>query len=230
MKKGFFTLTFIFSIICITQGQKLTLLYPIGLTNGEIKIVDTLDALIEKGDKYVLTPTKINVDTFYNPALGANIPRYNFELKRKPIVFFKNDNFLRTGINGEFYNFKFLEPDSLITFKLGGTLFSLRAYGEIQDNGDFKIIDDYRLVLDWSENKAKMEVEILKVDKASITSADFIEAPKIIWVGDLNNDDIPDLILEESTHSGYIKRGFYLSSDLKGNNYPRTILIEGSFD
>lgn len=75
-----------------------------------------------------------------------------------------------------------------------------------------------------------MEFEILEVKKAQITSKDFIEAPKLIWIGDLDNDDILDLIIEESTHYAQIKRGLYLSSDLKGDKYSRTILIEGSFD
>jgi len=220
-----FLLTTIFA-----KGQQLTVLYPIGITNGVINTTDTLDALIKKGERFELKSVSIEVDTVYNHALGERIPQFRINCDEKPIILFKSHDFSKSDIPGVFLDFKFLEPDSSIKFSINNNQFLIKASGEVIDKGSYKIINNYRLVLDWTDFKVRMEVEILKVPQAHISSKDFIEAPKIIWIGDLDNDNIPDLILEESTHYAQIKRGLYLSSSLMEEKYPRTILIEGSFD
>ena len=229
MKRLIIQVLFLLTTVLV-QGQHLTVLYPIGITNGIINAADTLDALIKKGESFELKSVNVEVDTVYNHALGESIPRYKINCDEKPIILFKNHDFSKSSIPGVFLDFKFLEPDSSIKFSINNNQFLIRAYGEIIDKGSYKIINNYRLILDWTDYKGRMEFEILKVLQAQISSKDFIEAPKIIWIGDLDNDNILDLILEESTHYSQIKRGLYLSSGLMEGKYPRTILIEGCFD
>ncbi|NOX48304.1 MAG: hypothetical protein GXO89_15145, partial [Chlorobi bacterium] len=83
-------------------GQKLTVLYPIGLTNGAIERTDTLDALIKKGEDFYLESVIVKVDTVYNPAIGGNMPRFKFNCKERPIVLFKNHDFLKSNIKYRF--------------------------------------------------------------------------------------------------------------------------------
>ena len=211
-------------------GQGLTVLYPVGLTNGIISPIDTLDALTENNTEFELKKIVVNVDTIYNDAIGEKIPHYVITSDERPIILFKNHDFKKDKIRGEYFDFKFIEPDSSINFSINQNQFKIRASGEIIDKGTYKIIKNYRLNLVWTDYKVRKEFEILQVNQARVSSKNFIEAPKIIWIGDLNDDQIPDLIIEESTHYALLKRGLYISSDIKETKYSRTVLIEGSFD
>lgn len=227
MKKKFFTFLLVVLSAITTEAQQLTLLLPSGLTNGEIKSTDTLDALVQNGNTFQLIPIQVKMDSIYNPAMGEKIPTYSFNTDKRPIVLFKNDDFMKSGVTGKYSDFRFLEPDSSISIKLNERLFQLRAYGEKKQKSNAEVIKNYRLELIWPDEK---ESEILKTEQTGLISKSFIEAPKIIWIGDLNNDDLPDLIIEESTHYASVKRGFYLSKDLHKSHYSRTVLVEGSMD
>jgi hypothetical protein len=223
-------LLYILLSVLNASGQELIVLFPNGLTNGIINNNDTLDALVQKGDKFELLSTSIKVDSIFQPIIDEIVPNYRINCNEKPIVLFKNHNFRKDNITGYDLNYKFLEPDSTITIRIKNNEFKIRAAGDIIYKGNYKTINNYQLFIDWPDFKVILRYKLLSIDSVQITSENLIEAPKLIWVGDLDNDNIMDLIVDEATHYAQVKLGLYLSKIINGVDYPRTLLIEGSFD
>lgn len=229
MKRLILFSMFLFLASLFTTGQELTVLYPGGFANKSINIIDSLDALIENNGIFELKTVMVRVDSGYGASV-LKIAFYEIECDKKPVVLFKNHNFKKKNIIGKKFKFKYIEPDSSLCFSLNNKHFKINAYGETIDKGNNTIIKDYKLMLEWIDNYEKNEIEIVKVGKAKISSGSFIEAPRIMWIGDLNDDQFPDLIIEEATHYAVIKRGLYISDNLGKSNYPRTVLVEGGID
>lgn len=213
-----------------TISQDFTALFPVGFSNKSLNLVDTLDGLFMNGEVFELTPTQVKVDSVYNPAHEATVHQYKIMSNNKPIVLFKNHNFQKSDIPGKHFDLKFLMPFETITYALADNTFNLRAYGEMTDHGNYRTIENYKIYLEWQNYKEILRYELIYVKSVQVTSDEFIEGPKIIWIGDLNNDQKIDLILEEGCHYAQIKRGIYLSSDLNEKTYPRTVLVLGSID
>lgn len=197
-----------------------------GYANTIIKQLDTLDALIQNSNGFKLEPTIVKVESFYNPAKDLKETVYIVDKKLKPIALFKNHKFKKNSIVGKYLKYSFLEPNSVIDFNINDKKILIKATGDIIDEKSFKTINDYEILVVDSE----IEYSLIKVPSAQWTNKNFIEAPHIIWFGDLDNDNKLDFIIDESTHYASIMRALYLSSNIQDRKYVRSILIEDSVD
>ncbi len=228
MIKKLSLILFIFSNSLLGQNP---VMLTDGYTNGIINENDTLYALVRDHNGFKLESTiVIKIDSFYNPAKDLKLPEYKIDENIKPIVLFKNIDLKKENIKGEFLDFYFLEPNSEISFNLINSKSTVKAIGTVEHHKNFKLIHNYEILVNIIENDLEKEYSIIKVPSAQWTNKNFIEAPKIIWVGDIDNDNKIDFIIEESTHYTMIKRSLYLSSEIKEKNYVRKILVEDSID
>ncbi len=201
-----------------------------GYTNGIIKENDTLNALVRNLDGFKLEPIIVKVDSSYHFGKDLKVPNYKINESIKPIAIFKNIDLKKSNIKGEFLNFYFLEPDSDISFDLINSSSIIRAISSVEKHNGFKLFKDYEILVKIIENDLEKEYSLIKISEAQWTNKNFIEAPKIIWMGDLDKDDKVDFIIEESTHYALIKRSLYLSTEIKENGYIRKVLVEDCVD
>jgi len=210
--------------------QTLIALDPIGVTNGPINKTDTLDALIFEQGHFILKKTEVKTDSAFSETMGHNTPVYKIESEEEPIMLFKNHFFLRGKINGQHLDNMFLFPNTAYSYQLGNKKFVIKATGNEQDFGNYRLIRNYTLSLDCIENSVTKNYVIATFDKVQAIEGFETEGPKIIWIGDLNGDNKLDIILNESNHYAQINRSIYLSDKMKPHTYPKTLNLEGAFD
>ena len=213
----------------VLRGQSLLMLSN-NFSNGEINELDTLDALVKHGNSYELISTEVKKDSIYNPAWTMMQTCYKYKLSEEPIIFFKYHNFKKNVIIGEKKAYVFVNLDTVINYSIGNNTYTFSSRGSLEDHGGYKTISNYEITISTLENGERHLFSLIKCVSVQISSKDFIEAPKLIWIGDLDNDDKLDLILSESTHYAMFSRSLYLSSERKDNKYVKKAEISGSID
>ncbi|MCG8701352.1 MAG: hypothetical protein MI922_25080 [Bacteroidales bacterium] len=120
----FYTIIFLGLIIILkANSQELTVIYPLGFASGEIKLIDTLDALVMENDKFLLKPTKVIKSYVKNDAKDEIVPVYTYQSNLNPIALFKNHSFKRDNIQGEFLNSRFLAPNTSTIVTISNNMF-----------------------------------------------------------------------------------------------------------
>lgn len=217
------------SLSAVSRGQDLLMLSD-NFTNGKINNIDTLDALVKNSNYYKLVSTQVKRDSFYNPAWTDMQTCYKYKLPKEPIMFFKYHSFKRNEIIGEEKAYVFVSLETVINYSIGNNTYTFRSTGTLEDHGGYKTISNYEITISAVENGEKHLFSLIKCLSIQISSKDFNEAPKLIWIGDLDNDNKLDLIISESTHHAMFSRSLYLSSERNENKYVRKAGVSGSID
>jgi hypothetical protein len=208
-------------------GQEIIMAHPDGYLSAKIDKTDTLDGLYEKNGAFELIPVEITWKMIYEEGLEIEIPHYEFHTDEKPIMYFKNHDFIKSKIQGILLDDKFIFPDSSIFFRLDNNPFTIYATGDIaekKENYDFATINNYTVYVEY-ENKGKYKTTMLISFDNSKLYGNFIYAPKIIWMGDLDDDGLLDFIIDERDYYMCLKYGLYLSSNIQNGSYNRELLI-----
>jgi hypothetical protein len=220
-------------------GQKLIMIHPDGYVSEEIKDqhgyincclehTDTIDGMFLKENKFHLVPTPITWENKYDKEFEFHYDHIAFKSEVMPIMFFKNHNFKKDGIQGKLFNDIFLIPDSIITFRIDNTLYKIIASGDIGERNkqyNYFPIKNYTIKI-FTESPGYVGITNLLTIKEEIRKYDdFSYMPKLIWIGDLDGDLRLDFILNERDDELNFKYGLYLSSDIKDDVYIRKTLV-----
>lgn len=222
-------LFFLISLSSVSVGQDLLILSN-NFTNGTINSEDTLDALVKHGNSYELISTKVSKDSIYNPSWTMMQTFYKYKLPEEPIIFFKYHNFKKNEIIGEEKTYVLVNLDTVINYSIGNNSYTFSSKGTLEDHGGYKTISNYEIIISAIENGESYVFSLIKCLSVQISSKTFIEAPKLIWIGDLDNDNKLDLIISESRHYAMFSRCLYLSSERKKDKYVKKAGIGGSID
>ena len=93
-------------------------------------------------------------------------------------------------------------PDENITFEYSGVEYSIYADGE---NGEYGNLEDYELFITRNEGSTSTV--------HSITSHAFFDDTmvEILFIGDIDGDEVPDMIIEDSNKYSFSKPVLLLS-------------------
>lgn len=108
-------------------------------------------------------------------------------------------------------------PNEVWEFELGGSAYALSATGNIEDREGWTMITDYTLSM-GAPNKENAPVQVLlEIETFDDNMVD------IMWVGDLDGDNLPDLILNKASHYNVFNPALYLSTRAEGNDYVKMV-------
>lgn len=137
------------------------------------------------------------------------------------IILFQNENIVpKRNIKQIKFNKQYLYPDDSFSFEYQGQKYVLYAKGgkrKEQPNSDWFIVWNYKLYL-----KAIMNNEA----KQSLLCAEANFSDQMIsidFIGDIDGDNIPDLIINTSRHYNASLPTLYLSKPAKGKNLVKPV-------
>ena len=110
-----------------------------------------------------------------------------------------------------------VSPESPLFLGHPGSHVSLRAMGSRSDNG--QQVSDYALSL-WVGWGSEMRSQELVSARVADPVEDSIE---VLWVGDLDQDRKPDLLLDTANHYNAVEYSLYLSSRAEGDELVRCV-------
>lgn len=94
-----------------------------------------------------------------------------------------------------------LKPGEALDWSLAGKTAKLSALGSATKNGEIESFRNYKWQFEWAGKKQILaESELLELQNF-----------KLIWVGDLNEDGIPDIIADISNHENLSEVTVFLS-------------------
>ena len=196
------------SILIPTQYRKKSTGYPKNLKNN--KWMELYKD--QKTGKWRITKADLQISYGRDECVGEDIMIIKSKNKNAVLFFSKFDGL--TENPATILENKRLFPEHPISFKLKGREYLLSPMGNVLD--DKAYIIPARLVRDQTEQeladsqmtdyKLAFSVDGNTINLVNINKIEFT-TPKIIWMGDLNGDNLPDMILNLSDF--YESQHFY---------------------
>lgn len=163
--------------------------------------------LFKINEKYYLKLSKLHVETGYNDCEQDSVQHYVTDNEEDYLFLFTDfKKYNKKGMESVVSERKEIYPGEKISFKFGRKHYELHASGEI-DNGD---INNY--IIFFSYEGAKNKQTLVSIPKVASTVG------KLVFIGDLDDDGKPDIILDASHHYEFVKIMLFLSSTAKKNN------------
>lgn len=170
----------------------------------------------EKTGKWLIDKADLQISYGYDECVGDDIMIINSK-HENAVLFFTNFKGLNENPETILEN-KSLLPEHNVSFKFKGNDYMLLPMGSVLDDQQYIIpasivremtaqqLEDSRItnyMLSFSANDRSYN--LATIDKIEFTT------PKIIWLGDLNGDHLPDMILDLSDFYEAQHFFFYLS-------------------